>query len=337
MSDNKSIDISSMAPHVHSFVPNENKVNKITQWLAEWIKTNLEKNIIKPGDFLPSKGDLAFHIGVSIGTIQNVYRNLEDMGLIESRQKIGSYIKNNNSAVVNCSSVSKRIHTAQLIKKYIKNNCSIGDKMPSIRQLSSTFNIPLSTVKSALAYLINEDILSVNYLVKTLNFDTINTDSKTLTDELCNKIEEYILKNNLNGKIPSNIWFAKYFNVSEKTVFDAVKILKNNGKIVTYRGKYGKVTSEGTVKQYEYEVVESKIINFITDNCQVNSKIPPIRELAKLFNTSTTTIKKALDDLADDSIVAFIRGRNGGTFVINIPNKDKESYTWLALNPEFLG
>ena len=32
--------VAEMAPHVHSFLSGENKVNKISTWLIEWIKNN---------------------------------------------------------------------------------------------------------------------------------------------------------------------------------------------------------------------------------------------------------------------------------------------------------
>ena len=88
------ITVADLAPHVHSFLPNENKVEKITKWLMNWISLSLDCGKIKPYDFMPSKMDLACHIGVSQGTMQNTFRNLEDSGYIESKQKIGSYIKN---------------------------------------------------------------------------------------------------------------------------------------------------------------------------------------------------------------------------------------------------
>ena len=78
----RQITVSEMAPHVHSFLPGENKVNKISAWLINWITNSLKNGSIKPYDMLPSKGNLAFHIGVSQGTIQNVFRYVEDFGLV---------------------------------------------------------------------------------------------------------------------------------------------------------------------------------------------------------------------------------------------------------------
>ena len=70
------ITVAEMSPHVHSFLSGENKVNKISGWLISWIEKSLSTKSIKPYDLLPLKEDLAFHIGVSKGTIQNVFRNV---------------------------------------------------------------------------------------------------------------------------------------------------------------------------------------------------------------------------------------------------------------------
>ena len=48
------ITVADMAPHIHSFLPNENKVEKLTNWLANWIDLSLDCGKIKPYDFLPS-------------------------------------------------------------------------------------------------------------------------------------------------------------------------------------------------------------------------------------------------------------------------------------------
>jgi len=65
-------------------------------------------------------------------------------------------------------------------------------------------------------------------------------------------------------------------------------------------------------------------------------RLPSIKELATLYNVSTKTIKKALDFLQDDGYITFMRGHNGGTFVMDIPQKGNDAYKWLAINPQFM-
>ena len=59
------ITVADMAPHVHTFNIGENKVDKILNWLKNWITLSLECGKIHYNDFLPSKADLACHIGVA--------------------------------------------------------------------------------------------------------------------------------------------------------------------------------------------------------------------------------------------------------------------------------
>ena len=48
------------------------------------------------------------------------------------------------------------------------------------------------------------------------------------------------------------------------------------------------------------------------------------------------TIKKALNNLADDGYLTFVRGRYGGTFVTDIPEDSTEAYKWLAINTDYI-
>lgn len=82
----RQITVSEMSPHVHSFGPGENKVTKISAWLIKWIEKSLESGSIKPFDFLPSKGDLAFHIGVSKGRYKMFSDMLKTAGMVESKR-----------------------------------------------------------------------------------------------------------------------------------------------------------------------------------------------------------------------------------------------------------
>lgn len=336
------ITVSDMAPHIHSFLPNENKVDKLTKWLINWIVLSLECGKIKPYDFLPPKADLAFHIGVSQGTMQNVFRKLEDAGYIESKQRIGSYIKPKNTKNRNEKLTSKREFTVELLKKFIKeNNYKIGDKFESSRNLAKIFDISSSTITIAMTKLEEKGILKKkikSYYISKLDFDISKIETKTLAEKIAKKIEDYIEENLKEGdKIPTNIEFKKMYKVSLKTIHDAIKILTKKGILYTRRGYYGTIVLGEKVAQdeYYYEKIEQKIKHLIS-NFEIGDKLPPIRELAKNYNTSEKTIKKALDNLSDDGYIAFARGRYGGTFVTDIPQKSNEAYKWLAISSKYL-
>ena len=337
------ITVSEMAPHVHGFGYGENKVDKITVWLKNWIEVALKSGKISQYDFLPSKRDLAFHIGVSLGTMQNVFRNIEDCGLVESKQKIGTYIVDKSSQKDE-KHTSKRDLAAEMIKQHIiDNNYKPGDKLLSVRKLAEYYGMTPATTRNALNTLMLEDILiksSNGFIVKSVSFKTKALKKRTLTEKTAEKIENLISKNKFKegDKLPSNQELAIEFRVSVKTVHDAQKLLAKDGKILTKRGKYGTVVASPEFNQgeYFYEQVIQKIKHHIVKNCQIGDKLPPIKEYSVMFGVSTKTVKKALDEIEDEGYVTFSRGRYGGTFVTDIPQEVNEAYAWLALNPNYL-
>ncbi len=335
------ITVAEMAPHVHSFLPNENKVNKISKWLINWIKKSLKEGNIKPYDYLPSKGDLAFHTGVSLGTMQNVFRIVEDSGLIESRQKVGSYIKNPDDKSLE-KLTSKRDVASENIKKYIlENNIKEGDSLISVRKLSKVLAIPFATTRIAINALMSENILEKQgntFIVKTTEFDINTKEQETLVEKIAEHINKLIKTKLKHGeKLPSNSTLADMYNVSIKTIHDAIKILSVAGIVKTKRGYYGTVVSSQDDENdlYFYEQVEHYIKKYIAENCKIGDKLPSIKNFAEVFSVSAKTIKNALDNLAADGYINFVRGRYGGTFVLELPTSYEQGYTWLALSPDF--
>ncbi len=340
--EGRRITVAEMAPHVHSFLPGENKVNKIAAWLEKWIIDGLKTGKIKVNDYLPKKGDIAVHTSVSLGTMQNVYRILEDKGLIASRQKVGSYIKDvseNNAEKL----TSKREVASEEIKKIIlDNNYKPGDIFISARKLSESLVMPFATAMAALNLLQQEGILSrcgKNFVIESVDFKVANIEQQTLVEKVAEHINKYI-KNNLKegDKLPSNNAMADMFNVSVKTIHDAVKILSVAGVVKTRRGYYGTVVTKNSQDEeipYYYEQVEQSIKKYIAENCKQGDKLPSVKNFAEVFNVSAKTIKNALDILASEGYVNFVRGKYGGTFVLEIPSVYEKGYTWLALSPDF--
>ena len=338
------IQLSEMAPHIHSFRAGENKVDKLSKWLISWIVMSLQSKKIKPNDLLPPKGELACHIGVSLGTMQNVFRLLEDAGYIESKQKIGSYIKKRGNSEIE-KLVSKRDFATEFIKKYInEKGLKAGDKMTSTRKLAEIANLSNTTMRVAFSNLVLQGILekkNSRFILTGKSVKASDIQTMTLVDKIADNLKHYI-KDNLNpgDKIPPNSDLIKMFNVSSKTVHDAVKKLVKAGILFTRRGKYGTVvmgiSSESHAEPYNYEKLATKISKIVSDNYNVGDKLPSIKQLATEFKTSEKTVKKALDTLAEDGYITFMRGRYGGTFVTDIPQNSNEAYTWLALNSDYM-
>ena len=337
----RQISVSEMAPHIHSFKIGENKVNKLAEWLANWIQVSLKSGKIQPYDFLPAKGDLAFHIGVSLGTMQNVFRVVEDKGLVESKQRIGTYIKNPTAKKGIEKLTSKREHACEIIKEYIiENKITEGKTLNSSREIANDTGISNTTIRLAINRLVEIGLLEkVNqrFIVRKTDFSIKNMKINTLVEKIANHIRENIQEHLQKGeKLPSNIELAKKYDVSIKTIHDAIKKLTTEGLLSTKRGRYGTVVIDGNDvnEPYIYEKIENKIKHDITKNYQVGDKLPPIKVLAKQYNVSSKTIKKALDNLLDDGYIRFLRGRYGGTFVTDIPVL--EGYKWLAISSDYI-
>lgn len=334
----RKITVAEMAPHVHSFSPDENKVQKIADWLINWIEASLKSGKITAGDFLPSKGELACHIGVSQGTMQSVYRLVEDFGLVVSRQRVGTSIKGETKTTEKF--VSQRDFTIEFIKKYIlENNYNPGDKFISARKLSEISGISNTTIITALASLLQTGVFrkeGKNFIVQKTDFEIEPIAIQTLVEKTASSLKQYIAGLNAGDRLPSNIQLAEMFNVSVKTIYDAVKLLSKEGLLHTRRGKYGTTVYTENQELYHYEKIEQKIRQYISDNCQVGDKLPSIKEFAKDYQTSEKTVKTALDNLAEDGFLTFSRGRYGGTFVMDIPQGANEAYKWLAINSEYI-
>lgn len=337
----RKITVAEMAPHIHSFMPGENKVAKLAEWLIAWIKHALKTKIVAPYDFLPSKGDLACHIGVSQGTMQNVFRLVEDAGYIESKQRIGTYIKDNSSENKLEKLTSKRELAIETVKKYIiDNDCKTGEDLPSARKLAQILNIPATTLMHAISSLSNTGILKKvnnNFVVTTRDFEFETIEVKTLVNKVAIEIRKYVNKNLKPGeKLPSNYELTQLFNVSIKTIHDSIKQLSREGLLYTRRGRYGTIVVGGETNMYHYERIGQKIRNYIIENCNIGDKLPSIRDLARMYDTSEKTVKTSLDELASDGYITFSRGRYGGTFVMDIPENSKEAYKWLAINSDYV-
>lgn len=341
----RQITVPEMAPHVHAFGAGENKVIKISAWLINWITAALEEGKIKPYDMLPSKSDLAFHIGVSRGTVQSAFRYVEDCGYIESKQKIGTYIKDTISGYKLKKLTSKRELAVEAIKKHmVEHGYKEGDLLISTRKLASLTGISNTTIRTALGSLISPGIIGKKYnsfIVLTSSFKADGVETKTLAEKVAESIKIYASANlNPGDRLPSNSELAGMFDVSIKTIHDASKLLVREGILYSRRGRYGTIylgeNQPAHAEMYSYEKVEQKIRHYISQNCAIGDKLPAIKVLADEFELSSKTIKKALDNLAEEGFLTFSRGRNGGTFVTDIPQEGAEAYQWLALTNDYI-
>lgn len=72
-----------------------NKNTKVYEQVIEQIKSKIKSGEIKKGDRLPSEREMSELIGVSRTSVREAIRALEVVGLVESKQGAGNYIKTN--------------------------------------------------------------------------------------------------------------------------------------------------------------------------------------------------------------------------------------------------
>jgi DNA-binding GntR family transcriptional regulator len=349
----------------------ESKSIVIANWIIDWLEVDFSAERIKETDLLPQKAEIAYALGVSIGTIQNALRYVEDKGYVESKQRIGTMVRDRKKPSLTVRKLtSKRDICVDLIKKFIiDKKIKLGQKIPSSRLLASLMKISPNTTRLALENLCSLGILEHNskltnetsWILRTNGFSCSRIDfnisnSITLVEKIEKDLENYIIKKmQVGSKLPAHEILSTEFKVSIKTIHDALKSLIKKGVLLAHRGRYGttviKMPGEEKILSkkeneifssaqetafYNYEKTQNHIKALIIKNYKIGSKLPSIMDLSKELDLSPNTIRKALNNLADDGYLRFTRGRYGGTFVIDIPDTSSQSFKWLAVNPKYV-
>lgn len=371
--DLKRIELNELPKEIPNFKNSfESKDSVIRKWLTDWIVNGFKKGKIKENTLLPKKADLAYYLGVSIGTVQNAIRYVEDSGYLESKQRIGTVVRNAESTnPLIRKSTSKREKVISQIKKYIiDNKIKINESLPSARQISTIIGHSTNTVRLALEYLCSIGIIETktfrtnesNWILKNIpefSQDEISDetqDNNTLVKQVERDLKNYILSNHRVGdKLPAHFELSEILKVSIKTVHDAMKTLIEEGVLLARRGRYGttiiKMPNDNILQPenevsifakaeeaqyYSYQKIETSIKSYIRENFEVGEKMPSMETLAKKFDVSSNTIRKALQNLSKQGFVQFSRGRYGGTFVTDIPdNESPQTFRWLAVSPDY--
>lgn len=257
-SELKRIEISELPKEIPNFKNSfESKDSIIKKWLTDWITNGFKKGKLQENTLLPKKADLAYYLGVSVGTIQNAIRFVEDSGLLESKQRIGTILRSHETSnpIIRKAS-SKREKVISLIKKYIvDNNIKIDEPLPSARALSTIIGNSTNTTRLALDYLHTQGFIEPkafrsnesNWIVKQI--PSLSEEEASLNDEvssntLVEKVEQdlrnYIKENHKVGdKLPSHAELSETLKVSIKTIHDAMKSLIDSGILLARRGRYG--------------------------------------------------------------------------------------------------
>lgn len=334
--------------------------NKKLESVINWLRDILNSSNFDSEILMPAKYDLAQILHVGLGTVQNAYRFLEDEGILISKQRIGTFYIPAGKDVEIRKLTSKKDRFINEFKSYILDSgLKVGDKLKSVRFYSKKMNISTALVIQILnqlelqGILINKD--GIRYLV-SVNFQSEMIVQSSLVDKVYVDLKKFIFENyKVGDKISTVIDLSKMFNVSSKTIHSAIKLLEKDGILKPRFGRYGtvvlKIPNDNIFYQkpetsifapssqtyvYHYEKILNIIRKMIYDNFGVGSKLPSISELSMLLDVNPNTIRKCFDVLKSDGVVTSMRGRYGGTFVIEIPEFEAvQTYQWLAVNTEF--
>ena len=194
----------------------ESKDALVYAWIKSWIIEGLQKKSLNYNELLPSKADLAYHLGVSIGTVQNAIRKIEDDGILVSKQRIGTLIKdvnNQDSSLRNRfrKLTSKREKVIYELKKIIvERNYKVGDVLPSARELGEMLGSCSNTTRLALENLssngiikstvnkgqeVTWKILSIPEIKTTTGMDSSEIQAETLVNKIEEDLKKHILDN----------------------------------------------------------------------------------------------------------------------------------------------
>lgn len=259
-SELKRIEISQLPKEIPNFKNSfESKDSVIKKWLTDWITSGVKKGKIQENTLLPKKQDLAYYLGVSVGTIQNAIRFVEDAGFLESKQRIGTIIRSDSSSnpIIRKAS-SKREKVIALIKKYIiDNELNVNEPLPSARALSAAIGNSTNTTRLALDFLGSQGIIAPkafrsndsNWILKEIPtftdeerefFKSEELSADTLVEQVSEELKNYIKTNfKVGDRLPAHQELSEILKVSIKTVHDAMKSLIEEGYLLARRGRYG--------------------------------------------------------------------------------------------------
>jgi len=321
----------------------KDKPTAIAEWLRDWLISRQKNGKISDNHLLPLKKDIADYLGTSIGTVQTAVLKLQDDGLVIGMQRIGSIvcplyvdidIDVNKNRYLKLS--SKRDSAISVLKKYIINsNMQVGDSLPSARDLATLIGGGASNVRLALNYLTKQGIVVSKggssktggwklAVLPVLNEDTdcsMVVRSESMVAKLTPLVEAFLLGNYKQGeRIPSFNDLATIFNVSIKTISDAIVLLQQKGFLYSKRGRHGTFLSNGSYQPatdfYHYEKALEKLKALFANDLNTKSPVKT-KELSDLIGFHYMTVRRALLHLKKEGLISFVRGVKGGVVVNN--------------------
>ena len=112
---------------------NFDSTRPIYMQIIDEIKRAVARNTLVPGEKLPSQRELAEATRVNPNTVQRAYREMEAMGLVETRRGEGTYIREDEGLLANLR--SEMAKTA--VDSFVRQTIALGLTEEEVLELVS--------------------------------------------------------------------------------------------------------------------------------------------------------------------------------------------------------
>ncbi len=108
----------------------------IYRQIIEEIQRQIARGELSPGQQVPSQRELALKMRVNPNTIQRVYREMENMGIIETRRGQGTFIVEKSDLV----EITRKKLAQKYYHQFVRNMSDLGLTKKDIENLLKTFS-----------------------------------------------------------------------------------------------------------------------------------------------------------------------------------------------------
>lgn len=99
--------------------------------IIDEVKRAVARNVLEPGERLPSQRELAEAARVNPNTVQRAYREMENMGLVETRRGEGTYIREDEGLLASLRSEMARA----AVESFVRQTIALGLEETEIMEL----------------------------------------------------------------------------------------------------------------------------------------------------------------------------------------------------------
>jgi GntR family transcriptional regulator len=102
--------------------------------LAERINRQIVRQDLKPGDKLPSVREMAVQVGINPNTVQRTYRELELMGIVETRRGQGTFVTENKQVLEKLREMMKEARIESFVREMSEMGYSAEEMMEGLNR-----------------------------------------------------------------------------------------------------------------------------------------------------------------------------------------------------------